>query len=231
MPTFHKTADCGNCVLKSNLFCYMTDEQLARVNDERREVTFEPGETILKYGGPLTHILCLTSGMAKAYLEEPGGKRILLDLITPVKLIGGPGFLVDGRNHLTITALERTTACFIAVEDYKTVMKENAEFSMEMVAYLNRIIIRYLDRINSLTHKHMSGKMAETLLHLSADIYQNGKFDTLLSRQDLAEMSAMTKESTIRVLKDFNEEGIIMSDNNHFEILDIKKLKKISERG
>lgn len=231
MPTFHKTADCSTCEIKSNLFCYMTDEQMEKVNNARREVTFSPGETIFKYGGPLTHILCLTSGMAKAYLEEPGGKKILLDIITPVKLIGGPGFLVDDRHYLTITALERTTACFIAVEDFKEVMKQNAEFSMEMVAYLNRIIIRYLDRINSLTHKHMSGKMAETLLHLSEDIYQQSKFNTLLSRQDLAEMSGMTKESTIRVLKEFNEEGIIFSDNNHFEILDVEKLRNINLKG
>lgn len=231
MPTFHKTADCSTCELKSNLFCYMTDEQLAKVNDERREVTFDQGETIFKYGGPLTHILCLTSGMAKAYLEEPGGKRILLDVMKPVRLIGGPGFLTDNRHYLTITALEKTTACFIAVEDFKEVMKTNAEFSMEMISYLNRIIIKYLDRINTLTHKHMSGKMAETLLHLSKDIYNSVQFDTLLSRQDLADMSAMTKESSIRVLKEFNEEGVILSNNNHFEILDIEKLRNISVRG
>lgn len=231
MSTFSKTADCSDCQLKSNLFCYMTDEQLAKVNEDRREVTFEPGETIFKFGGPLTHILCLTSGMVKAYLEASGGKRVLLDIITPVKLIGGPGFLTDGRNHLTITALERTTACFISVEDYKEVMLQNAEFSMEMVKYLNRIIIKYLDRINSLTHKHMSGKIAETLLHLSDDIYQNKIFDTLLSRQDLADMSAMTKESVIRILKELNESGVIFSDNNHFEILDKIRLAKISETG
>lgn len=231
MTEFSKTANCNNCELKSNLFCYLTNDELSKINDERREVTFEPGETIFKYGGPQTHIFCLTSGMVKICLEDAGNKRILLDVIKPVKLIGGPGFLVDGRHHYTVTALEKSTACYISVEDFRDVMKTNAEFSMEIVTHLNKLIIKYLNRINSIANKHMPGKMAEVLLHLSDDVYNSDTFDTSLSRQDLADMSALAKESSIRVLKDFNEEGVISFTGNHFEILDKEKLRKISVNG
>lgn len=231
MTVFSKTANCNNCGLKSNLFCYLTNDQLSKINDDRREVTFEPGETVFKFGGPQTHIFCLTSGMVKVCLEEEGNKRILLDIIKPVELVGGPGFLVDGRHHYTVTAIEKSTACYIPVEDFKSVMKNNAEFSMEMISYLNESIIRYLNRINSITHKHMSGKVAETLLYLSDNIYNSVIFDTLLSRQDLADMSAMTKESLIRVLKEINNDGVINFTGNHFEILDKEKLSKISING
>ena len=113
MAKFSKTADCRNCELRNNLFCYMTDNQLDTINNKRQEVTFLPGETIFKSGGPLTHILCITSGMAKIYLEDPGDKRILLSLAKPVQMVGGPGFLVDERHYITVTALEKTTACYI----------------------------------------------------------------------------------------------------------------------
>ena len=209
----------------------MTEEQLSRLNKERKEVAFQANETMVKHGGPLTHILCLTSGMAKVYIEDSSDKRILIGLVKPTQLIGGPGFLVDERNHVTVTALEETKACFIDVNNFKAVMRTNADFSMELVKYLNIKIIKYLDRILSLTHKHMHGKLAESLLYLTDTVYNSDKFETLLNRQDLADMSAMTKESVIRILKEFNEEGIIISDISHFEIVNKKLLMKISQTG
>lgn len=231
MAKFFKTADCSNCGLKLNLFCYMTDEQLGSVNDQRQEVQFNRGETIFKSGGPLTHIICLTKGKVKIYIEGHQGKKILLNIAKPVQLIGGPGFLVDERHYITATALEETTACYIETKHFKEVMKTNSEFSMELVKYLNMRIIGYFDKISSLTHKHMHGKMADTLLYLADEVYNNDKFDTLLNRQDLADMSAMTKESVIRIMKEFKEEGVLEYSTSHFEILNKESLKKISLTG
>lgn len=231
MAKFYKTADCNNCGLKLNLFCYLTDDQLAGINNERNEVQFKPGETIFKSGGPLTHILCLTSGKVKVYLEDASDKKVLLSIVKPVQLLGGPGFLVDERHYITATALEETTACYISTKDFKDVMKVNPEFSMELVKYLNKRIITYLDKINVLAHKHMHGKLADVFLYLADEIYNNDAFETQLSRQDLADMSAMTKESAIRVMKEFKNEGIINYNTTHFEILKKDSLRKISQKG
>jgi CRP/FNR family transcriptional regulator len=231
MAKFSKTADCRTCGLKTNLFCYMTDDQLSRVNDERKEVTFQPGETIFKSGGPLTHILCLTKGMAKVYIEEPGERRVLLNLVKPVQLIGGPGFLVDNRHYVTVTALEETRACYIDANDFKDVMKSNAEFSMELVKYLNKRIINYFEKINCLSHKHMHGKLATSLLYLADEVYGNLSFETRLNRQDFADLSGMTKESVIRILKEFKEEGILNYNTTHFEIKKKEQLIKIAKTG
>lgn len=231
MAKFIKTADCGDCGLKLNLFCYMTEEQLAKVNEDRQEVQFKTGETIFKSGGPLTHIICLTKGMVKIHLEDSNDKRILIGIGKPVQMIGGPGFLVDDRHYVTVTAMEETVACYIKVEDYKAVMEKNAKFSMELVKYLNQRIIGYFEKINNLTHKHMHGKLADAFLYLADEIYNSDQFETSLSRQDLAEMSAMTKESTIRIMKEFKNEGILSYNTTHFEILNKEALKKISKTG
>lgn len=231
MAKFIKTADCGSCGLKLNLFCYMTDEQLKKVNEERQEVQFKAGETIFKSGGPLTHIICLTKGLVKIHLEGDNDKKILIGIAKPVQMIGGPGFLVDDRHYITVTAMEETVACYIKVEDYKEVMENNPKFSMELVKYLNTLIISYFEKINNLTHKHMHGKLADAFLYLADEIYKSDKFETSLSRQDLAEMSAMTKESTIRIMKEFKDEGILEYNTSHFEILNKKALLKISKTG
>lgn len=232
MAKFIKTGNCFNCSLKIDLFSYMTHEQLDNVNKNRSQVLFKPGETIFKTGSPLTHILCMTGGMVKVYLEDPNSdKNILLTIIKPVEIIGGPGFLVDYRHYITVVALEETTACFVRVEDYRDVIFNNPQFSMELIKYRNERIINYFDKIIHLTHKQTHGKIADTLLYLSDEIYNSDTFHTLLTRQDMADMSAITKESTIRVLKEFVKEGIIKCDLHNFEILNKESLRKISKTG
>jgi CRP-like cAMP-binding protein len=232
MTAFKKNASCFNCDHKLNLFCFMTDEQLKQVDDDRQEVNFNAGETVFKKGGPLTHMLCITKGKLKIYLEDDvSDKRILLRIAKPVEIILGSGFLVDNRYHLTAVALEDTTACYIQIEKHKRVMMENPEYGLAIVKHLNEKLLQQFDKMMSLANKHTHGKLAEALLYLSENVYSNPEFDTKLSRQDIGDLCGMTKETTIRTLKDFTSEGLIECDNHHFKLLNIDKLKNISKNG
>ncbi|NOX85984.1 MAG: Crp/Fnr family transcriptional regulator [Chlorobi bacterium] len=213
------------------MFCFLTEDQLNSVSESRLEVQYNKGEVIFKKGGPLTHIICISKGLAKVSLENDSGKRVLLGLVKPVEFISGPGFLIDGQHHFTVTAIEDTEACFIDIRLFKEVMSNNPDFLMELVKYLNKHIVRYFNKISNLAHKHMHGKMADTLLYLADEVYHSDTFETFLSRQDLADMSAMTKESSIRILKEFKDDGIIDFNNTRFKILKKKSLMQISKNG
>jgi CRP/FNR family transcriptional regulator len=41
----------------------------------------------------------------------------------------------------------------------------------------------------------------------------------------------MSKESAIRILKEFKEDGILSVEGNNFHILQLQQLRKISETG
>jgi CRP/FNR family transcriptional regulator len=77
----------------------------------------------------------------------------------------------------------------------------------------------------------MPGRVAETLLYLKNDIYKNSKFNIDLSRQELADMSNMTKESLVRILQQFKESNIIKAQGSEIEILDESSLFNISKNG
>jgi CRP/FNR family transcriptional regulator len=57
------------------------------------------------------------------------------------------------------------------------------------------------------------------------------KFPMVLSRSDLAELSAMSKESAVKVLRDFQKDGLIRISDHEIEILDDESLRKISRIG
>jgi CRP/FNR family transcriptional regulator len=83
----------------------------------------------------------------------------------------------------------------------------------------------------SLTQKQMHGRMADGLLYLSKDFYDSESFDMHLSRQEIADITAMSKDSAIRILKDFERDGIIRLQGSKISILDADQLNDISLKG
>lgn len=231
MAKFSKETHCECCDLKLNIFKFLTNEELSFINETRYEVSFNKGETIFKQGGPLTHVACITQGMAKVYLEGNKQKNIILKVSRPSELIGGPGFQVDYRHHFSVSAMTNARACFIDINAFAQLLRTNSSFAMEFIKHMNTITIQLYNKLQSLTQKQMHGRIADTLLYLSRVIYSKQDFEVNLSRQDLADMSAMTKESAIRIMKDMKDEGIIDFEANQFKILNEKQLSNISITG
>lgn len=231
MTEFKKTRKCLTCGHLMSPFCNLGEKGLMVLNEDRYEVKYKTGEMVFKKGSPLTHIACLTSGMLKVYLEGTGGKNIILALITPKEVVGGPGFEVDYRHHFSVAAVEDSEACLVNIQKFRELVETDHEFALEVIGYLNKKNIKGYEKLFSLTHKQMHGRVADTLLYLSGEIYKSDKFETLLSRQDLADCAALSKESTIRILKELNEDGIIRHNGSSFEILDKQALLKISQTG
>ncbi len=213
-----------------NIFRFLDDDQLQKINKTRHEVRFHKGETIFKQGGPFTHIACLTSGLAKIYIENDDKKNLILKILKPTELVGGPGFNVDFRHHFSVSALTDSSACFIDINVFKEMLEQNRIFAMEFIKHINMASINYYEKMMSLTHKQMHGRIADTLLYLSK-IHNSNSFETALSRQEIADLSAMTKESAIRICKEFKTDGFIDFTINKFVIQNKEALIQISKTG
>jgi CRP/FNR family transcriptional regulator len=88
-----------------------------------------------------------------------------------------------------------------------------------------------LNNLVGITQKYMPGRVADLLLYLKNEIFLCNPFDTRLSRQELADMTGMTMESFIRILKEFKSSEIITVDGSQIHILDEEALALISKKG
>lgn len=223
--------NCNDCNVKSPLFSLLNEEELKVINEDRFEVSYKAGEMMFKQGSASTHILMITSGMAKICLEGAGGKNLLLKIVKPIQMFGGPGTFLDSRNYYSATALEDATVCFISTKNFRECIRSNPDFAEKFIEYINLNAIFTFGRIVDITQKQMPGRVADALIYLSETIYEKDHFKVTLSRQDLADMTSLSKESFIRILKEFKEEGIINMNGNFFEIVKMESLKKISLVG
>jgi CRP/FNR family transcriptional regulator len=234
MTIYKKSVFCRNCEdcnRRSELFKLLNPEEIQIINEDRFEVQFKSGENIAKQGTNLTHIINLTSGIAKIYIEGINDRNLLLNLIGPDSIIAGPGVFTDQRFHFSITALEPSSVCFISVDNFKKVINTNAQFTVKYLEYLNLKQSLLYDKLVSLTQKQMHGKIADALIYLSEKIYGSMQFDLTISRQDLADMTAMSKDSAIRILKELEKDGIIVIKGRNISIPGMEALKEISAKG
>jgi CRP-like cAMP-binding protein len=77
----------------------------------------------------------------------------------------------------------------------------------------------------------MPGRVAEIILYLYNSIYKSNPYTLTITRQDIADLASITKEGTIRILKDFKDAGLISLAGNELKILNEKGLFNISENG
>ncbi|MDD2962838.1 MAG: Crp/Fnr family transcriptional regulator [Bacteroidales bacterium] len=231
MAVFTNLGKCDTCRSRSFIFDLISEQDRDLLNRSKQEVSFNAGEIIFKQGAMLTHIVCVTSGLAKIYFEGVDRKNLILRLVKPSELVGGPGMFVDQRHHYSLGAVEDTLVCFIELGLYRELVFRNKPLAHEVMARESQHRIELYEKLVNLTQKQMPGRVAEALLYLSKQVYNSSKFLCTISRQELADLTAMSKESAIRILKDFKENNLVSIEGNQVELLDVEGLMSVSARG
>jgi len=222
---------CENCMVGWKNFKKLTKSELALVNENRYEATFKPGEMILKQGSPATNAVFLAKGMAKIFIEGLDNKSFILGIVTPSRLIIGPGAHINSRHTYSVSALTGVQACFISYAIINQLISQNAAFASGMIEDLSIKSYALHNKLVSLTQKKMPGRLADAILFFADEVFKSDVFDIMLSRQELGEFTNMAKESVVRIMKELETEGLIKVDCSKIEILEKEKLRVISERG
>ncbi len=223
--------NCIDCEEGWAGFKVLSGEELELLEQNRYEADFRQGEMITKQSSPASNAVFLRSGMAKIYLEGQGQKNLIISIARPGMMIMGPGVYTDLRHSFSVSSINEAKACFISVDIIKKLFSTNKLFAEGVIKEMSRMSHFYLDRLLSMTQKKMPGRVAEVLLYLADKVFCSDEFTPLLTRQELADMAGMAKESIVRILRDFSDEGIICSDCPDIKIIKKDKLKMISDNG
>ena len=222
---------CDVCNSKAPLFEHLNEEELQFINENRYSVRYHPGEIILKQGTKSDYFISLVTGFAKVYIEGHNDRNLILDYIKPWNLVGGPGINMKDKQHFSIVALEETLVCFLDNERFQKVLQKNETFSHEYLKLISNNYSQTLRRMVCLSQKQMHGRIAEALVYLSESIFGNKTITSVITRQGIADFTSLSKDSAIRILKEFERDSIISLSNGGIDIIDNKKLLDISIRG
>jgi CRP-like cAMP-binding protein len=219
------------CEQISPMFLLLSTEELQIVKENKINIHFKAGEIIQKQGTFMSHIIFIVSGMAKVYFEREDQNNTILRIVKPMSFVGGPGIYSDHFYHFTIAALKDTSVCYIDFAIFKNILNQNIVFASEFLKDFSISILSVYNRLMALANKNIAGKMAYTLLYLFEEVYENREQCISISKHDLADLSAVSKDSSVKILRDFQKEGIIRMTDHVIEIIKPETLRMIQSVG
>ncbi len=212
-------------------FEMLTPDERVSMDSHSVKVKYKKGETICKQGALASHIMYMESGLAKVFLED-GVNSLVLKIIPDGNMLGLSSVNSENNTYqYSAMAYIDSEIKQIDLRFFKQMLGQNLLFAQEVINILGSNSVQINGRFFCLTHKQSYGRLADILLCLSERIFRKYDFELPLSRKDLAELSGMSPETVIRMLKKFNDDGLIRMEGKSFSLLDPIRMKRISETG
>ncbi len=224
----------SSCSISSHqcrCFEKLSEAEAALIDKNSVKIRFSKGEIISKQGSFVSQIMYMEKGLAKVYIDN-GKNTLVLKIIKEGNFIGLTTLSEDSTFlQYSASAYIDSDVRLIDISVFRQVLSSNIEFAKEVIEILGTNSAQMYGRFFCLTHKQSYGRLADILLCLSERIFKKEEFELPLSRKDLAELSGMSSETVIRMLKRFHAEGLIYMKGKEMKIVDFEKLRRISETG
>ena len=220
--------DCKNAF--STAFKKLTASQLEYLANNKLCSQIKKGKTLYEEGNRITGIYCINTGILKVYKTGIEGKEQIIIFAKPGEIIGYRSVINGEAACTSVKALEDSTVCFINTQDLYKLLKENSELGIELLQIACKELGEANSYLTDIAQKSVKERLAEILMRLQEEFGTNkeGIINLILTREELANIIGTATESVIRLLSEFKNEGIIDLQARKIKILNIQKLKKIS---
>lgn len=208
----------------------LNDQEFNQFKNSIIEVKYKNGETICKQGSFTSHAVFIKYGRAKL-IHEHKVKNLILKIAQSGEIIELPSLYDDSIFKYSVIAIENCSIWLVDKGVISNLILSNSAFSFELLKILNRLKFEIIERFTCMNQKQAHGRIADIILYLSERIYKSNDFEITLSRKDLAELTGMSTETVVRILKEFKCDGLIKMNGKKIEINSYSLLKKLSEVG
>ena len=197
----------------------------------KTQVLFRKDDNLTKQGAFASYVLFMISGYAKQYLEGDGTRNFNLRIIKPGEFIGLSAVFSENTFNYSSVALTECQIYLIEKQAVAKVVKQNGSFGFNLIRRYCQQNTNLMNTVRSLMYKQMNGRLADALLYIDtlreekADIFQ------ILSRKDLADFAGISTESTVKLLKTFEKDRLIVLKEKDIQLLDQNALIEISKKG
>lgn len=222
---------CQSCpTLKMGSFKNLNSEEVDTLCRHKRFMFIKKGEFIIREGSYAKGVYCVKSGHFKLTAQGGGGRETIIRFASPGDLIGYRALLAEDPLSVSVSAVADAAACFVPKDTLLSFLDNNGPFSLELLRQTSHELSETNKLLTSLAQKKVQERLAEVLLMLQAKFGNddNGSINVDLKRQELAELVGTATESLIRLLSQFEKNGIIFRLGKRFKILDHKQLLQIS---
>lgn len=190
---------------------------------------------IFMEGDPSRWFYLVRTGHVKIVRHSKTGKDVVLELLGPGEVFGGVAVIEKRSYPAAAQATEPTVVVKIPADPMLALADRHPAFIKAMALTIGRRLRAAHDSVKALAVDPVEARLAATLLRLAEREGTRGKVGggvTLsfhLTRQNLADMSGTTVETTIRIVGRWLKEGLLVDEGGRFILGDLNGLRALAE--
>ena len=231
MKTILETDQDFICNIQAPCFQMLIPEEVALVRESKTQVLFRKGDNLTKQGAFASYVLFIISGLAKQYIEGENSRNYNLRIIKSGEFVGLSAVFMKNTFNYSSVAITDCQVFLVEKDAIAKVIKQNGLFAFTMITRYCEQNANLFDTLRTVIYKQMNGRIAETLLYVDGFKNENPNIFQLLSRKDIAEFAGISTESTVKLLKSFEKDGLVELNEKDIQVVNHIGLLEISKKG
>lgn len=219
------------CDIQASCFQLLSKEEAELVRNSRTQVLFRKGDTLTKQGAFASYILFLISGVVKQYIEGSDNRSFNLRIVQAGDFIGLSSVFSKNTYTYSTSALTDCQVMLIGKESLSEIIKTNGSFSFHLIQRYCAQNADLHEVLQDQQFKQMHGRLAASLLYINDLKNTLPNIFQLMSRKDLADFAGISTESTVKLLKNFEKEGLVELQDKDIVLPNLEHLREIQKRG
>lgn len=222
-----------NLLRRVALYRRLSEEDRRRLAEVTTVRRYARGDTLFAEGDVADSFHTLVAGRVKVFKVSPAGKDVILEIFGPGDPLGAVAVYEERPYPATAVALEDCLSLILPRRDFFRLLDRYPSLVRGLLLALTWRLVELTNRLTELTGGRVEPRLARLFLKLADDLGEESeggpgvKIPLTLSRQELADLTATTMETAIRIMSRWGKEGIVATEPDGFVVLDRGALEEI----
>lgn len=204
-------------------------DYLEALKEDRSINRYKKKQVIYSEGNHPSRLFYIQKGKVKTYKRNDDGKELIIGLYNEGDFLGYIP-LMEGKTYReTAEAMDNTELAIIPRSEFEELIGSNPSVMKKFIGILARNVNDKEEQLLAIAYNSLRKKVADTLitLHRKYNHKNDIEFQIDLSRENLAAIAGVAKESLIRMLSELKDEKLIVLEGSKIKILNYAKLENM----
>lgn len=199
-------------------------EELRKLSVERKTKHYKRRDLIFEEGDYPRYLYFVKSGKAKVFKTNDDGKEYIIEIAKSGDFFGYLDLIKEEKYTESAAAMEETEISLIPKEDFSKLLNANRDVASQLIKMLASNVTEKEEQLLNLAYNSVRRRVADAILLLHE---KQGEGNITILRDDLARIVGTAKESVIRMLTEFKEDGYIEVIDGAIKIVDPEGLRNM----
>lgn len=193
------------------LFSMLTAEQAQSIAASVAKRRFRRGENMVLQNDRTEGLFILLNGRARVLTTDERGKEVILAVLKAGDFVGEMSMIDLEPASATVRAETQTDTLLLDRADFARCLPESGTLSYAIMRGLVRRLRQADRQIQTLALLDVHGRVAQTLKDMADEVDGQRIIGHRVNRQDVAKIVGASREMVSRVMKELEEQGVILT--------------------